>query len=59
MSKRTYEKPLHIDMSFDEALRRFAQTDSAEIPENKKLRRKAGRNKRPTRKPIAGRDGGK
>jgi hypothetical protein len=29
MAKR--EKPLHIDMSFEEALRRLAQTDPAEI----------------------------
>jgi hypothetical protein len=49
MTKRKYEKPLHLDMPFDEALRRFAQTDPREIPENKKLR-KAGRKKRPARK---------
>jgi hypothetical protein len=26
------DKPLHLDMSFDEALRRVAQTDPRELP---------------------------
>jgi hypothetical protein len=29
--KRTYEKPLHLDMDFGEALERFAQTDPKEV----------------------------
>ncbi|MBR2535621.1 MAG: virulence RhuM family protein [Hyphomicrobium sp.] len=31
-AKRTYEKPLKIDMEFDEALGRFAQTSPSELP---------------------------
>jgi len=47
---RKYEKPLHIDMSIEEALERFAGTDPDELPENARLRRakKAGRKKHPT-----------
>jgi hypothetical protein len=30
------DKPLHIDMSFDEALKRFAQTDPREIAAKRK-----------------------
>jgi hypothetical protein len=37
---RQYQKPLHIDMPFDEALERFAQTDLEELPDNVKLRRR-------------------
>lgn len=29
--KRKLEPPLHLDMGFDEALRRFVQTDPAEV----------------------------
>lgn len=38
-----HEKPFHLDMSFDEALRRFAQTDPQEVEEpdkSKKTERK-------------------
>ena len=35
-----YQKPLHIDMPFDEALERFAGTDLGELPDDVKLRRK-------------------
>ena len=31
MTKRKYQKPLSIDMEFDEALERFAQTDPSEM----------------------------
>ncbi len=31
MPKRTYEKPLNLDMDFGEALERFAQTDPKEV----------------------------
>ena len=34
------EKPLKIDMPFEEALRRFAQTDEKELPERVTLKRK-------------------
>lgn len=39
------EKPLHLDMSFDEALRRVAQTDPRELPKSKpaKKRKKAAK----------------
>jgi hypothetical protein len=48
-----YEKPLRLDLSLDEALRRFAQTDMDELPDNKKLA-KTGRKKRPVpHKPTA------
>jgi hypothetical protein len=39
------EKPLHLDMSFDEALKRFVQTDPREFPAPKP--KKAKRKKRP------------
>jgi hypothetical protein len=32
------EKPLHLDMSFDEALRRVAQTDPRQLPKPQKKR---------------------
>ena len=35
-----YQKPLHIDMPFGEALERFAGTDLGELPDSVKLRRK-------------------
>lgn len=55
---RKYEKPLHLDMPFDEALRRFGKTDPKEIPENKKLRpKKAGGKKPPARKSTGVRRG--
>jgi hypothetical protein len=34
------EKPLHIDMSFDEALKRSAQTDPRELKKSKKTTKK-------------------
>jgi hypothetical protein len=36
------EKPFKLDMPFKEALRRFVQSDEQEIPERKKLKKKAG-----------------
>lgn len=38
--KRTYQKPLHIDVDFYEALERFGTTDPKELPENVRLRSK-------------------
>ena len=32
MTKKKREKPFHLDMSFDEALRRYVQTDQRELP---------------------------
>lgn len=48
MTKK-HEKPPHLDMSFDEALKRFAQTDPRELPNDE---RKAKKNpkKSPRRK---------
>lgn len=40
MPKRTYDKPLHIDMDFEEALERFGTTDPKDLPDNIKLSRK-------------------
>jgi len=34
------EKPFHLDMGFDEALKRVAQTDPRELPQPKKKTRK-------------------
>jgi hypothetical protein len=34
------EKPLHLDMSFDEALKRVAQTDPRELPKAPAKKRK-------------------
>jgi hypothetical protein len=34
------EKPFKLDMPFEEALRRFAQTEEKELPERGKLKRK-------------------
>ena len=36
------EKPLGLDMSFEEVLARFGQADPAELPESIKLGKKAG-----------------
>jgi hypothetical protein len=44
-AKRTYEKPLYIDMDFEEALKRFGTTDAKELPDNIKLSRKRRRPK--------------
>lgn len=41
------EKPLALDMPFDEALERFIGTDPDELPDNVKLRKKKGPPKRP------------
>ncbi len=38
--KKVYEKPLSLDMSFGEALKRFGQTDSKELPDKFKLSQK-------------------
>jgi hypothetical protein len=41
------EKPLGLNMPFEEALERFIGTDPAELPDNVKLRQKEGPPKRP------------
>jgi hypothetical protein len=45
------QKPLHLDMSFDEALRRVAQTDPRELPKPKP--KKGKKQKQPSRPPKA------
>jgi hypothetical protein len=40
------EKPFHLDMSFDEALKRFVQTDPRELPNPKKAKKKKRASKR-------------
>jgi hypothetical protein len=40
------DKPFHLDMSFDEALKRFAQTDARELPAPKKTTRNNQKRKR-------------
>jgi hypothetical protein len=39
MTKKKREKPLHLDMSFDEALKRFAQTDPRELRRKKEKKK--------------------
>jgi hypothetical protein len=48
-----HEKPLHWDMSFDEALQRVVQTDPRDLPQ--KLKAKVGKDKRGMRKSDAAR----
>jgi hypothetical protein len=45
-----HEKPLHLDMSFDEALRRVAQTDPRELTAEKKKPEKRKRKSSATKK---------
>ncbi|MEZ5881144.1 MAG: hypothetical protein R3D35_10850 [Nitratireductor sp.] len=57
MTKRpkNYEPPLHLDMDFDEALRRFAQTDKKEadeLSERTRKKKKAGKVKDPPGKVV-------
>lgn len=56
MSGKSYEKPLHIDMDFGEALERFARTDVKELPENVRLRgkKKASGGSPPDAKKVVG-----
>jgi hypothetical protein len=45
MKKGKRERPLHLDMGFDEALKRVAQTDPRDLPSQKstkKTKRKRG-----------------
>jgi hypothetical protein len=44
MPKR--EKPFHLDIPFDEALRRYAQADPREVAEREKKAKKQRRQKR-------------
>jgi hypothetical protein len=44
------EKPLKLDMPFEEALRRLAQTDEKELPERVKLKRKKAGGRSPPAK---------
>jgi len=43
MAKKKYEKPFHIDMPFDEALRRYARADPHEVAEREKKAKKKRR----------------
>lgn len=45
------EKPFKLDMPFDEALKRFAQTDEKEIPDNRKLKKKRADRSPPEKMP--------
>jgi hypothetical protein len=49
MTKKKHEKPLHLDMSFDEALRRVAQADPRELKRPKKPKRPKSKRKSPGR----------
>jgi len=50
--KKKLERPLHIDIDFDEALERFAQTDKKEVDESilRAKKKKPPRSKTPTAK---------
>jgi hypothetical protein len=50
MTKK-HDKPLHLDMSFDEALRRVAQTDPRELEKPKA--KTAAKRKKVTKKRAA------
>jgi hypothetical protein len=52
MTKKKHDKPLHLDMSLDEALKRFAQTDPSELPPKPKLKKRK-RGKQSSRPPKA------
>jgi hypothetical protein len=65
MTGRTYQKPLRIEMNFEEALERFGTTDPNELPDNIKLSRKrrpssantkAGGSRTPAKAPAGKRD---
>ena len=45
------EKPLHLDMSFAEALERFAGVELSELPDNIKLGEKGKKRKRDAEAP--------
>lgn len=40
MTGKKHEKPLHLDMPFEEALERLAQTEPREMPDPKKRKKK-------------------
>ena len=48
--ERKTEPPLHLDLEFEEALRRFAQTDQAEVepPKGKKPKAAKGATRLPS-----------
>lgn len=47
MTRKTPEPPLHIDLPFDEALRRFAQTKPEEVASPVGRKRKIGKPPKP------------
>ena len=47
MTARKYEKPLHLEINFEEALERFGTADPAELPDNIKLSQKKRGDKKP------------
>lgn len=51
MPKR--EKPFHLDMPFDEALQRYAQTDPREVAEKEKKAKKRRRSARTVAPSVA------
>lgn len=42
MSTKKNKPPLVLDMDFNKALRRYAQTDIDELPDNIRLKKKGG-----------------
>lgn len=61
MIGKKYEKPLFIDMDFEEALRRFGTTNKKEVDvllRREKQRKKAGKAKDPPGKSVDRKDDG-
>ncbi|MBV7257943.1 hypothetical protein KCG44_14245 [Pacificimonas sp. WHA3] len=52
MTDAKRDKPVKLDMPFDEALERFLQTDPDDLPDNVKLR--TGKKKGPPKRPSSG-----
>lgn len=61
MTGRKYEKPLYIDMDFEEALKRFGTTDPKELPDRIKLsqKKKGGGKKPPAKSGVSPKDRGR
>jgi hypothetical protein len=51
MTGKKYEEPFHLDVSFEEAMERYAQTDPAEVTDQKKRKGKRKRS-RPAKSPF-------
>ncbi|MEQ8710615.1 MAG: hypothetical protein RIC36_16655 [Rhodospirillales bacterium] len=55
-NKKKPQPPLYLDMDWNEALRRFAQTDPSELPDKAKKPRKKRGGTKPPPSEIDGKD---